>query len=222
VDRLPHRELALDLGCATGRTAEFLQPYFRNIIGIDVCPQMIDHAKGRRSWAPNVAFQVADLQERIPVEDGSASFVAATFGAASEVSSDLLSEVRRVLVPGGKAFLSFYNSNAISNLWYYPWPSTMRAHLNTYNDTLEVWYEGKVYVVRGVGMKPQDLQAECEAKGLVLQGMGTFPTFVSILPRFFFSSSRFHSLVKAVTDADKELARSKPYRGTYLTAVVTK
>lgn len=222
IDALPQRKLALDLGCATGKTAELLERYFCRVRGLDLCPLMVEHARTRRSWPEFVEFAAMDLEERIPVENDSVSFAVANFGAASEVSQHLLQELSRVLEPGGQGFLSFYNADAISNLWYYPWPSTLRSHLNTYNNTLEVWYQGKVYTVQATGMTEAALKQECERHGLTVKWVQTYPTFLSIVPRFFFGSPRFQKLVKAVTEADEALARKKPYRGTYLTALIKK
>lgn len=222
IDALPQRKLALDLGCATGRAAELLERYFCRVRGFDVCPQMIEQARTRRLWPDYVEFEAKDLEERIPADDSSVSLAVANFGAASEVSQGLLAELSRVLEPGGKGFLSFYNAYAISNVWYYPWPSTLRAHLNTYNNTLEVWYDGKVYTVQGRGMTVETLKEECDRNGLQVEWIETYPTMLSILPRFFFGSHRFQSLVRAVADVDNTLARQKPYRGTYLSALIKK
>lgn len=222
IDALPHRKLALDLGCATGKTAELLERYFCRVRGFDVCPQMIEQARTRRLWPRYMEFETTDLEDGIPVVDGSVSFAVANFGAASEVSQGLFQELSRVLESGGKGFLSFYNADAISNLWYYPWPSTLRAHLNTYNNTLEVWYRDKVYTVGGNGMTVRALNVECERHGLTVEWIQTYPTFLSIVPRFFFGSPRYQKLVQAVTEVDNTLACQEPHRGTYLTALLKK
>ena len=222
IDALPNRKVALDLGCATGKVAELLERYFCRVRGFDLCPQMIEHARTRRLWPDYVEFETTDLEERIPQDDASVSFAVANFGAASEVSQHLLPELSRVLEKGGKAFLSFYNADAISNLWYYPWPSTMRAHLNAYNNTLEVWYRDQVYTVQGTGMTVRMLQEACGLHGLEVEWVETYPTFLSIVPRFFFGSPRFRPLVKAVTEVDEAMARKEPYRGTHLTALIRK
>lgn len=222
IDATQKRKLALDLGCAIGKNAELLECHFHNVWGFDVCPQMVEQARNRRVWNDHTSFKVADLEERIPVDDASVSFAVANFGAASEVSSTLLQELSRVLEKGGKGFLSFYNADAISNLWYYPWPSTLRAHLNIYNNTLEVWYRDQVYTIRGNGMTVCTLKKESELYGLSVEWVKTYPTFLSILPRFFFGSSRYQVLVQAVTEIDSALACQEPYRGTYLTALVKK
>lgn len=222
ISNLSQKGLAIDLGCAVGRTAEFLEQHFSLVQGFDVSPQMVKQAHMRKHWGEHVEFEATDLEERIPADDDSVSFVVADFGSASEVSQNLIQEVSRVLKKGGKGFLSFYNANAISNLWYYPWPSTLRAHLNTYNNTIEVWYQDKVYTIQGNGMTAPSLQHECSRHGLNVEWVETYPTFLSIVPRFFFGSSRYQSLVQAVTEVDDTLARQDPYRGTYLTALVTK
>lgn len=222
IDALANKKLAIDLGCANGKATEFLEGHFSRVRAFDICPQMIDHARTRRLWPSHVEFETADLEEGIPQDDASVSFAVANFGAASEVSQRLLPELSRTLENDGKAFLSFYNADAISNLWYYPWPSTMRAHLNVHNNTLEVWYQDRVYTVQGAGMTVMMLQEACGLHGLEVEWVETYPTFLSIVPRFFFGSSRFRPLVEAVTEVDEAMARKAPYRGTHLTALVRK
>lgn len=222
IDAIQGRKLALDLGCATGETTELLERYFCNVRGFDVCPKMVEQARSRMVWQGQTSFEVTDLEERIPADDASVSFAVANFGAASEVSGALFQELSRVLEKDGKGFLSFYNADAISNLWYYPWPSTLRAHLNVYNNTLEVWYRGQVYTVRGNGMTVCTLKQECELHGLTVEWVQTYPTFLSILPRFFFESPRYQTLVQAVTQVDQTISCQEPYRGTYLTVLVRK
>ena len=135
----PDRAFALDLGCATGQVAEFLQSRFERVRGFDISPSMIEHARGRCDWNPGVELEVRDLDAGIPAADGTVSFAVANFGAASELAADLPREIARVLRPGGVALLSWYNRDALVNDWFYPWPSTVHSHLNPHNDTLEVW-----------------------------------------------------------------------------------
>ena len=97
----PDRALALDLGCATGQVAEFLQPTFDRVRGFDISPAMIEHARDRRAWSPGVELEVRDLDDGIPAEDGAVSLAVANFGAASELAADLPRELARVLRPGG-------------------------------------------------------------------------------------------------------------------------
>jgi chorismate mutase len=221
ISGLNNTDLALDIGRATGATTAVLESYFRRIEVYDVCPHLIERVRTKKTWSDTVEFAVADLHTQIPAADATVSFAVANFGGASEIMN-VLPELGRTLMSGGKAFLSFYNSDAISSLWYYPWPSTMRSHLNTYNNTLEVWYRDKVHVIRGNGMSVSVLLQECQRNGLTVEWVETYPTFLSILPRFFFGSTRFQSLVHAVAEIDDSLARQGPHRGTYLTALIGK
>ena len=70
IDVLPHRKLALDLGCATGKTAELLESHFSRVRGFDVCPQMVKQTRTRRIWSEYVDFETTDLEERIQTDDG--------------------------------------------------------------------------------------------------------------------------------------------------------
>lgn len=221
---LPHRGLALDLGCAIGNVANVLQRRFKEVRAYDVSPHMIERAQGSRVWQSRVRFHQHDLETGIPVDDASASLAVASFGAASEICAELLPELARVLKPGGRALLSFSNREALGPMWYYPWPSTLRAHANTHNDTLEVWYGDMVYTVRNVSVTAELLAKECREQDLVLERLETYPTFLSILPRFFFSSERsqYAKLVQAVTEIDDTLAFGPHHRGTYLVAVLQK
>lgn len=220
IQALSHQGVALDLGRATGEIPKILEPHFSEVICFDASPELIAKTAASHTWQPHVSFVAADLNARIPVSDNAVSFAVANFGAASEISTVLFPELSRVLKPGGKAFLSFYNRDAISNLWYYPWPSTLRAHLNTYNNTLEVWYAGQVYVIHAASMTREALSEAAQRERLHVTWMESHPTILSILPRFFFGSDRFRPIVEAVTDLDQFLVGQD--RGTYLTALVEK
>jgi len=222
MEGLPGFGLDLDLGCATGQVAELLEERFDTIIGFDVSPDMCREARQRRLWSDKVAFDMADLSVRIPVSDASVDFLVANFGCASELGENFLAEVKRVLKPGGKAVLSYYNNDALLNFWFYPWPSTVRARLNIKNDTLEVWTGKTVFTVHAVGTTVKDLQMAFRAKGLeVVNGnIESYPTMQAIVPRFFFSATHGDSktMTHIAREIDGHLAKSNSglYRGTYI------
>ena len=214
--------LALDLGCATGQTTEYLQPHFTQVRGFDISEDMIDHARNRCAWQKGVSFEVCDLDTQIPVVDGSVTLAVANFGAASELRPDLLSELHRILKPGGRALLSFYNQEALVNHWIYPWPATIHSHLNPYNDTLEVWSNGSVYTVRARGMTGESILGECERAHL--QGIlcETYPTLQPILPNFIVHNPRARTVYDIGRYLDDFLANPEVGRGTYLIVEVRK
>ena len=218
----PDRALALDLGCATGQVAEFLQSRFERVRGFDISPAMIDHARARCDWSRGVELEVRDLDGGIPAEDGTVSFAVANFGAASELAADLPRELARVLRPGGTAVLSWYNRDALVNEWFYPWPATVHSHLNPHNDTLEVWSGGSVYTIRARAMTVAGARRACESAGLEFRLAGTYPTLQPILPAFVARSPRARSLYEACRQLDDHLAAPGVDRGSCIVAVVAR
>jgi SAM-dependent methyltransferase len=104
---LPVRGRILDLGCGAGRTTFGLyREGYRNLVGADLCPDMIRHARahsGRRKAA--IRFRVADAC-RLPFQ--ARSFEGCLFSFNGLMTIPRLSrriaalrEIRRVLKPGG-------------------------------------------------------------------------------------------------------------------------
>ena len=218
----PDRALALDLGCATGQVAALLQSRFERVRGFDVSPAMIEHARRRCDWRPGVDFEVRDLDGGIPASDGTVSFAAANFGAASELAADLPRELARVLRPGGAALLSWYNADALVNDWFYPWPATVHSHLNPHNDTLEVWSGGSVYTIRARAMTVDEARCACESAGLAVRVLGTYPTLQPILPAFVVRSPRARALYDACRQLDDHLAPPEVGKGSCIIAVASR
>ena len=218
----PDRALALDLGCATGQVAEFLQSRFERVRAFDISPAMVEHARARCDWAPGVELEVRDLDGGIPAANGTVSFAVANFGAASELAPDLPRELARVLRPGGAAVLSWYNRDALVNDWFYPWPATVHSHLNPHNDTLEVWSEGSVYTIRARAMTVDGARLDCESAGLEFRLAGTYPTLQPILPAFVARSPRARALYDACRQLDDHLAAPGVDKGSCIIAVVAR
>jgi ubiquinone/menaquinone biosynthesis C-methylase UbiE len=99
---------AADLGCGRGAYTTELAQRFDRVIGIDIVAQNIDYA--RSSVHGNVEFRCAPL-EGIPleVESVDAAFLIEVLDHVADVDK-CLAEVRRVLKPGGKAYISVPNA----------------------------------------------------------------------------------------------------------------
>ena len=218
----PDGALALDLGCATGQAAARLQSRFDRVRGFDVSPAMIEHARRRGGWRPGVDFEVCNLDGGIPAADGTVSFAAASFGAASELAADLPHELARVLRPGGAALLSWYNRDALVNDWFYPWPATVHSHLNPHNDTLEVWSGGSVYTIRARAMAVDEARRACESAGLAVRILGTYPTLQPILPAFVVRSPRARALYDTCRQLDDHLASPEIAKGSCIIAIASR
>jgi ubiquinone/menaquinone biosynthesis C-methylase UbiE len=67
-------ETALDVGTGTGTLALALAPLVREVVGIDIVPAMLAHARRAAEGVPNLSFVEGDLL-RLPYEDESFDLV---------------------------------------------------------------------------------------------------------------------------------------------------
>jgi ubiquinone/menaquinone biosynthesis C-methylase UbiE/chorismate mutase len=193
---LPERNLALDLGCATGPMSFDLAPHFQHVKGVDISPGMIEEANKKLTDKSNITFAKGDFEHGIKAADSSVALVVLNMGTASDVRDleEVMKEVRRVLQPGGEALLSFYNRDALLYKFdFIPWPTGMNAEINLSRETLEVSIEkevegkpvrerreifAKAYTVEEV----RDLFEKPSLSKLWLNSIATYPTVCSHLP----------------------------------------
>jgi SAM-dependent methyltransferase len=97
--------VVVDLGCGTGLGAELLSRHISlgNYLGVDISPEMT-----AITASLGVATHVGDMDDLTIVQSGSTDMVVSIFSAVSfsQDPSALFAEVRRVLKPGGVAYLS--------------------------------------------------------------------------------------------------------------------
>lgn len=106
-DALRHATV-LNIGCSTGYIDEALAPEVRELVGIDIDDDAVEHAQ-RRSDAPNARFLVGDAMD-IPFED--ARFDVAICSQVYEHVPDprrMIAEMHRVLRPGGIVYFAATN-----------------------------------------------------------------------------------------------------------------
>ncbi len=145
VATLPHRDILLDLGCATGTLTLPLCRHFEFSIGYDISSHMVDRAYAKsceQALDARVSFEQLDVEQGIPIEDGTVSYAVMNLGTASDVRDiqGVIKEIMRVLKPGGRFFLSFYNKEAFAYRWeFIPWLVGLTASINIYKDCLEVY-----------------------------------------------------------------------------------
>ncbi|MBI2636990.1 MAG: methyltransferase domain-containing protein [Parcubacteria group bacterium] len=219
-------ELALDLGCATGRQALALANRFSRVQGYDISPDMVRVAREKHaaSNGTNVRFEVADLEGGIPLGDGCADFVVMGMGVASDIRDikGVLREVRRVLKSGGKALLSFYNRNAIVYDWnFIPWPLPLAAFVNLDKHCLDVRWsengrEARTFSIYARPYSPDDVEALLPG-GMVITRQTTYPTLASVLPDVLFVDP---AVCESVLALDEHLADAD--RGAYALVTVRK
>ncbi|KAG8559155.1 hypothetical protein GDO81_017257 [Engystomops pustulosus] len=92
-------DMALDVGCGTGRYTLPLAPHFKKVLGIDICDSQINVAK-RYNTANNVSYMVASA-ERLPVENNSVDLVSSGLAAHFFTIDKFVNESVRVLKTNG-------------------------------------------------------------------------------------------------------------------------
>jgi len=115
-------ERALDVGCGPGTLVLFLATKVApggEAVGIDASPEMIERATQKARKAGTAArFEMAAI-ESLPFADASFDVATSTFmlhHLPHDVQATGLSEVRRVLKPGGRLFIADFESNGGSFL----------------------------------------------------------------------------------------------------------
>lgn len=217
IEKLSENDVALDLGCATGRMALQLAPKFKRVVGYDVSSHMIKVAKTKlrrsRQKFSHVGFRQVDLEEGIPEPDQSVSLVVMNLGTASDLRnfSGLLGEIKRVLKPGGRFFFSFYNREALIYRWdFIPWPTGLAAEINIHKNCLDVHLGNKLLSVYARPYTVSEVR-DFFQNGMTVTRICTYPTISSILPSDLFEGSEIQ---KSVVSIDTLLADSN--MGAYI------
>lgn len=202
---LGNLDLAIDLGCATGKVAFKLAECFKQAKGYDISPAMIERARIKcqtenGSWG-NIEFSVADIEEGIPEATRSASFAVMNFGTASDVVDirRVLAAIKRVLKPDGRFLLSFYNAGSLLNkCWFVPWPVSLVARVNALEHCLDVRLKDKVFSIPARPYTVKEIKKILRQNGLANFQIVTYPTVSSILPRAFFEEEGMKQFVEEI------------------------
>lgn len=95
-------ETALDAACGTGTLALALAPLVREVIAVDLVPEMLEHGRRAAAAGDSISWLVGDVYD-LPVADGAVD-VAGIVRSLHHVErpSDAVAELVRVTVPGGR------------------------------------------------------------------------------------------------------------------------
>ncbi|HUC02130.1 MAG TPA: methyltransferase domain-containing protein [Candidatus Paceibacterota bacterium] len=210
VDMLNDAELFVDLGCATGAQTFRLADKFKRSVGYDLSGHMVENASRKldHRWLQRVRFQEVDLEDGIPLQNDSASFVMMNLGTASDIWNirDLIGEAQRVLRKGGRFFFSFYNLDALVYQWdFLPWPVNLAAGINNQKSCLDVRVGAEIFSVYA---KPYSVEQAEDffPAGMKINRRMTYPTVSPLLPNYLFSTERARD---AVLQVDRQLASSE-------------
>lgn len=148
------RGLVADLGCGPGHVARYLQEQGVNVFGIDLSPGMVQVAADRH---PGIEFRVGDMT-RLDLSDASLAGVVAFYSIVHFSSSEIdavFQEVRRVLMPGGLALISFHIGDEVvhvDDLFGSPVSLDFRFHVP--GAVLEALRDAQLAVIEQVEREP--------------------------------------------------------------------
>jgi 2-polyprenyl-3-methyl-5-hydroxy-6-metoxy-1,4-benzoquinol methylase len=140
LDSLSPGQRVLDLGCGDGELAARAADAGAEVVAVDVAQIPIDRARARH---PSLDLRLIDGEGQWDLPD--ASFDAVWAGEVIEHVADTagwLSEVRRVLRPGGLLLLTTPSHGPATRLWLALGPGAFAAHMHPLADHLRFYTRG--------------------------------------------------------------------------------
>ena len=221
-----NRNVALDLGCGTGRDAFHFLRKFTQVRGYDFSPEMIKVAEGKKiiKSTGNINFIIRDLEKDYLFDEKNSTinFINSGFGMGSFIYdlSPFLQEIRRVLEPRGIFIVSFYNRKSlVVQLENIEWIPALNARLDTETNFLKVNFEGNESLLAVRTYTLETIRNKLETYFEVVE-ITTYPTLSSLFPNSIFKSKEARnlcSIVDNVLRADESIAG-----GPYIIAVCRK
>jgi len=192
VTSLGNNDLAIDLGCGVGLVSFSMTPHFQQVKGFDISPSMIKQASWVRECTGldtlRASFEVLDVEDGLPLENESVSFVAMTLGTASDIKNirRVLASIKRVLKKDGRFVLSFYNSAALFYRWSLPWQVSLMAEINPIDHCLNVHVGGKIFQLYARPYTKREVRKLLAKEGFHVSAIYTYPALAAILPNELF------------------------------------
>lgn len=117
IGRMPHVNVAVDLGCGTGRLMELMRGKANSLIGVDSSAKMLDHAhKAFGGNGEDVSLRIGDL-EHLPLADAEAHFAVMSLALHHLPSPQSgVREAFRVLSSGGTFLLADFEQHEREDL----------------------------------------------------------------------------------------------------------
>jgi ubiquinone/menaquinone biosynthesis C-methylase UbiE len=164
IDALPPGP-ALDAACGTGRHARHLVELGYEVVGIDLTPEMLDHA---RRAVPKAMFVEGDLTD-LPADDGRFTLVVCGLALAHVRDLDAaVGELARVMRPGGRCVISVLHPFQAVLGWHAPFEDEggarhfVREHTHTHADYLAAFRAANLQLVNC--LERELTESEVEAK----------------------------------------------------------
>jgi ubiquinone/menaquinone biosynthesis C-methylase UbiE len=108
IEKCPPGEVICDMGCGPAQIANYLRSRGARVCGFDVSAEMLANARQLNS---DLRLEQHDMLDLSAVEDASLGGIAAFYSiihVPRDKVSNVLSEFRRILTPGGVVLLTFH------------------------------------------------------------------------------------------------------------------
>lgn len=183
IEKLPDKDLCVDIGCATGSELHRLSSRFKKLLGLDISPDMIRIGSEKVNKFTNVDLRVHDAETTWPIHDASVSMLIMNNGFCSDIANlnFVLSEAFRVLKPGGYFVVSAYNKESWTQRFYFPWPLGLAAGIDQERNCLEVRVGNRLIPIFAKPYTLKEFQ-DIMPRHLCLMTHTTYPVLTSILP----------------------------------------
>jgi 2-polyprenyl-3-methyl-5-hydroxy-6-metoxy-1,4-benzoquinol methylase len=225
------RDLAIDIGCGTGRHSFPLARFFDEVYAYDFSPRMIKEAndRKRRDDITNIIFSVNDFEYEKFLEEndlcGMCDLIVASFGMGSyiEETPEMLRRFYNWLKPDGYVFLSFYNANSITLNVTPNWRDvSLTAQVDKENQSLEVSLTPKTRFNIFCKLFDEGTRGEIN-KIFDIDEIVTYPTIMALLPNSLMESELARDFFERV---DEVIARDHESHfaqlGYYVTVIAQK
>lgn len=219
----PSHDLALVLGCGTGRDSFVLAEYFEQVFAYDFSEEMIRIANNNKlkKKVGNVLFEIKDIESApFDLDDNSVSFISAGFGMGSFIKNidNLLKEIERILQPEGVAVFSFYNKDSLLNQLDLEWEPALSASIIKNEESIEVTFNSNKYKISAKAYSTHEIK-NIFTNNFKLLRINTFPTISSLLPQSLFLNENMR---KVCTEIDESLSTNLNEDGFYILSVYKK
>ncbi|MFA6001606.1 MAG: class I SAM-dependent methyltransferase [Thermoleophilia bacterium] len=117
---VPRTGTIVDLGCGHGLFANLmaLSAPERNVIGIDLSPEKIEHAQATVQGRRNIEFRCGDMLDRALPECDAVTIVDVLYLLSASGQEKMLRACRKILKPGG---MLVWKSQERRPRWKYAW-----------------------------------------------------------------------------------------------------
>ena len=154
-ERLRGRGVVCDMGCGPGQIGRYLADRGLPVVGVDLSPGMVARAAALN---PDIPFRVGDMSA-LDEPDGAWAGIAVFYSIIHVSPGEVvaaLTEMRRVLQPGGLLLLAFHIGDEVVrpeammgqpvalDFWFYT-PEQMRGWLEAAGYTVEEVLEREPY-----------------------------------------------------------------------------